>query len=185
QDTLRWLGGKPAPWLLFFDNADDPKINLNKAFPQCNHGNIIVTSRNPDLRVYGAHSQVSDMEESDAIALLLKSAIQENSPPNAVLAAEIVKAIIKVLWYLPLAIAQAGAFISESGDLNTYLLLYAKNQATLLSKKPAQSHDEYAWTVYTTWQISFNQLSWPAAMFLQLCSFLHRDGISEDIFSRA
>jgi hypothetical protein len=60
-----------------------------------------------------------------------------------------------------------------------------KNQAHLLSQKPAQSHDSYEWTVYTTWQMSFDKLSPLAAMFLQLCSFLHRDGISEDIFSRA
>jgi tetratricopeptide (TPR) repeat protein len=33
--------------------------------------------------------------------------------------------------------------------------------------------------------MSFDKLSQPAAMFLQLCSFLHRDGISEEIFSRA
>ncbi|KAJ7874123.1 hypothetical protein B0H13DRAFT_2551865 [Mycena leptocephala] len=33
--------------------------------------------------------------------------------------------------------------------------------------------------------MSFDKLSPLAAMFLQLCSFLHRDGISEEIFSRA
>jgi tetratricopeptide (TPR) repeat protein len=33
--------------------------------------------------------------------------------------------------------------------------------------------------------MSFNKLSQPAAMLLQLCSFLHHDGISEEIFSRA
>jgi hypothetical protein len=80
---------------------------------------------------------------------------------------------------------QAGAFISQSGTLNSYLDIYRKNRAQLLSEKPAQSHDNYAQTVYTTWQMSFEQLSQPAAMFLQLCSFLHWDGISEDIFSRA
>ncbi|KAF8144876.1 P-loop containing nucleoside triphosphate hydrolase protein [Mycena galopus ATCC 62051] len=181
QDGLRWLTSCHEAWLLFFDNADDPEINLNTFFPKCNHGNIIVTSRNPNLRVYGAHSQVSDMEEADAMALLLKSAAQEASMTNKLLAAE----IVKVLCYLPLAIVQAGAFISESGAFDTYLPLYATNQATLLRKKPAQSHDEYAWTVYTTWQMSFDQLSWLATFFLQLCSFLHRDGISEDIFRRA
>jgi hypothetical protein len=33
--------------------------------------------------------------------------------------------------------------------------------------------------------MSFDKLSPLAAMFLQLCSFLHREGISEEIFSRA
>jgi tetratricopeptide (TPR) repeat protein len=60
-----------------------------------------------------------------------------------------------------------------------------QNQAQLLNEKPTQSHDTYSWTVYTTWQMSFNKLSQPAAMLLQLCSFLHREGISEEIFSRA
>ncbi|KAJ7441903.1 P-loop containing nucleoside triphosphate hydrolase protein [Mycena galericulata] len=182
QDALRWLNNTPAPWLLFFDNADDPKINLNQYFPKCSHGNILITSRNPALCVYaGAHSLVSDMEESDAIVLLLTSAAEETTLKNKGISAEIVKA----LWYLPLAIIQAGAFIAKSGALNTYLALYTQNKACLLSEKPTQSHDDYTWTVYTTWQISFQQLRQPAATLLQLCSFLHHQGIYEGIFSGA
>jgi hypothetical protein len=37
--------------------------------------------------------------------------------------------------------------------------LYKQHQAQLLSKKPAQLHDDYGGTVYTTWQISFDRLS--------------------------
>jgi hypothetical protein len=48
------------------------------------------------------------------------------------------------------------------------------NQARLLSEKPAQSYDEYALTVYTTWQISFEKLSPCAAKIIQLCSLLHQ-----------
>ncbi|KAJ7703683.1 P-loop containing nucleoside triphosphate hydrolase protein [Mycena rosella] len=191
QDALQWLKSKPHEWLLFFDNADDPKIDLNKYFPQCNHGNIIITSRNPGLSVYaGSHSAISDMEESDAVNLLLRSAAHNTTDPNKAVAAEIVKgsigfSLLQVLCYLPLAIIQAGAFISKSGRLNGYLALYATNKTRLLSQKPAQSHDNYAWTVYTTWQISFDQLSQQAKTFLQLCSFLHYQGISEDIFRNA
>ncbi|KAJ7854241.1 hypothetical protein B0H13DRAFT_1189095 [Mycena leptocephala] len=182
QDALKWLTNNQEDWLLFYDNADDPKLDLKRFMPQCNHGNIIITTRNPALRGYaGAHFAVSDMEENDAVALLLKSAAQEIVPVNKEIAAK----IVKELCYLPLAIVQAGAFILQSGALDSYLDIYMKNRAQLLSEKPAQSYDNYAWTVYTTWQMSFDQLSPPAAMFLQLCSFLHRDGISEDIFSRA
>ncbi|KAJ7861346.1 hypothetical protein B0H13DRAFT_2568163 [Mycena leptocephala] len=173
---------KTQDWLLFYDNTDDPKINLNPFLPQCNHGNIIITTRNPGLCVYaGANSAVSDMEQTDAVELLLKSAAQESSLANKRIAAE----IVKELCYLPLAIVQAGAFISQSGGLDSYLNIYMKNRAQLLSEKPTQSHDNYTWTVYTTWQMSFDKLSPLAATFLQLCSFLHWDGISEEIFSRA
>ncbi|KAJ7874133.1 P-loop containing nucleoside triphosphate hydrolase protein [Mycena leptocephala] len=182
QDALKWLTNNQEDWLLFYDNADDPRIDLHRFIPQCNHGNIIITTRNPTLRSYaGAHFAVSDMEETDAVALLLKSAGQDISSTGENIAAK----IVKELCYLPLAIVQAGAFILQSGALDTYLGIYMKNQAYLLSEKPAQSHDSYEWTVYTTWQMSFDKLSPLAAMFLQLCSFLHQDGISEDIFSRA
>ncbi|KAJ7446583.1 hypothetical protein FB451DRAFT_1537503 [Mycena latifolia] len=182
QDALQWLKSKPDEWLLFFDNADDPKIDLNKYFPQCSHGNILVTSRNPGLCVYaGAHCAVSDMEEIDAMDLLLRSSAQDTTNHNKETAAQ----IVKVLHYLPLAIIQAGAFISKSRNLEGYLALFADNKSRLLTQRPAQSHDNYAWTVYTTWQISFDQLSELAKTFLKLCSFLHYQGISEDIFKNA
>ncbi|KAJ7140838.1 P-loop containing nucleoside triphosphate hydrolase protein [Mycena epipterygia] len=175
QDALTSLANQDEDWLLFIDNADDPNINLHSFLPRCNHGNIVITSRNPGLCVYaGSHSQVSDMEETDAVPLLLKSAAQEISPANELVTAE----IVKVLCYLPLAIVQAGGFISQTGALDSYLDFYKRNRAQLLSEKPAQTHDDYVWT-------SFDRLSPSAAMLLQLCSFLHREGISEEIFSRA
>ncbi|KAJ7099158.1 P-loop containing nucleoside triphosphate hydrolase protein [Mycena epipterygia] len=120
QDALQWLQSKQEQWLLFFDNADDPKINLNDYFPQCNHGNIIITSRNPGLVVYASsHSLVSDMEGIDAVNLLLRSAGEEATDDTKAAAGQ----IVKTLHYLPLAIIQAGAFISKSGDLNSYLAL--------------------------------------------------------------
>ncbi|KAJ7467921.1 P-loop containing nucleoside triphosphate hydrolase protein [Mycena latifolia] len=196
QDALDWLRSKKNEWLLFFDNADDPKIDLHNFFPRCKHGNILITSRNPELRGYGSHSLVSDMEEIEAVELLLRSSAQYITPENIDTATEIVKvskilfiyplsSFWQALWYLPLAIVQAGAFILKSGSLNSYLALYAKNKEQLLRQKPAQSHDDYAWTVYTTWQISFGKLSQTAAMMLQLCSFLHHGGISEQIFKNA
>ncbi|KAJ7467683.1 hypothetical protein FB451DRAFT_1369325 [Mycena latifolia] len=179
---LQWLRSMQAEWLLFFDNADDPKINLNKYFPHCTHGNILITSRNPGLCVYAdAHAHVADMEEPDAVALLLRSAAQDITDHGKETAAQ----IVKVLYYLPLAIIQAGAFVSQSGNLDSYLALYFHNRVRLLAQRSSQSHDNYAWTVYTTWQISFNQLSEPAKTFLQLCSFLHYQGISENIFKNA
>jgi hypothetical protein len=89
------------------------------------------------------------------------------------------------LAYLPLAIIQAGAFIAKSRNLESYLTIYSSNKARLLSEKPAQSHDSYVWTVYTTWQISFERLSPLAARLLQLYSLLHHEGISEDFFMYA
>ncbi|KAJ7435004.1 hypothetical protein FB451DRAFT_1465790 [Mycena latifolia] len=135
QDALEWLSSQSDEWLLLFDNADDPKINLHKSFPQCTHGNILITSQNPGLRVYaGSHAIVSDMEATDAVELLLKSAAVATTPANKDIAIE----IVKELCYLPLAIIQAGAFISQSGALDRYLELYMENRARLLTTCPSK-----------------------------------------------
>jgi hypothetical protein len=84
-----------------------------------------------------------------------------------------------------LAVAQAGAYISSSRALGLYLELYetATKRIELLSQRPTQS--DYELSVYTTWHISFEKLSPHAAELLQLCSFIHHDGITEEIFQRA
>ncbi|KAJ7282309.1 P-loop containing nucleoside triphosphate hydrolase protein [Mycena rebaudengoi] len=182
QDALLWLAHQ-AEWLLIFDNADDPNINLYHFFPQSNCGNILITSRNPQLSIHApdTHQHVSNMDVEDAVQLLLASSVQPTRPANQILATE----IVKVLHCFPLAVVQAGAFISKTGDMGKYLSRYKLNQARLLSTMPAQSHDKYAWSVYTTWDISFQRLSNLAVRFLQLCSFLHHDGITESMFSNA
>ncbi|KAJ7615822.1 hypothetical protein FB45DRAFT_1106514 [Roridomyces roridus] len=141
REALQWLRTTQEKWLLFFDNADDPKLNLNAFLPRGRHGNVLITSRNPGLSVYaGSHHRVSDMEEEDAVPLLLTSAAQDDTPKHQKIAGE----IVKELSYLPLAIVQAGAFISRSGDLDSYLSLYRSNKARLLNEVSSQSHDDYA-----------------------------------------
>ncbi|KAJ7833539.1 hypothetical protein B0H14DRAFT_2591442 [Mycena olivaceomarginata] len=54
-----------------------------------------------------------------------------------------------------------------------------------MAELPNQTHDNYAWTVYTTWKISFTRLSPVAARLLQVSSFFHHGGITKKIFSDA
>ena len=90
--AIQWFAAREEEWLLLFDNAKDPNIDLNEFFPQCNHGNVIITTRNPGLSVYaGANTHVDNMEEADAVELLLKSAALESVPKNRVAATAIAK----------------------------------------------------------------------------------------------
>ncbi|KAJ7289060.1 hypothetical protein C8J57DRAFT_1459170 [Mycena rebaudengoi] len=133
--------------------SDDPSINLFNYFPRSSSGNILITSPNPELSVHvpNSHHRISDMEEEDAVQLLLASALQPLSTETESLATDMVKA----LYCFPLAVVQAGSFIARTGTLRKYLALYKQNCAKLLSMLPPQSHDKYAWLVYTTWDISF------------------------------
>jgi len=91
------------------------------------------------------------------------------------------------LGYLPLAVVQAGAYISRSEcSLSRYLKMYKERRGLLEEYgDQAQKIDDYGWTVYTTWVISFERLTPQASKFLEICAFLHHDGISEANFQKA
>ena len=99
----QWLRSQYGQnWLLFFDNADDVQLNLGKFFPKCRFGNILVTTRNPQLCIHtgkNANVKVADMNSEDAKWLLMQMSQAENSNENENLAALIVKVIFDFVLY--------------------------------------------------------------------------------------
>ena len=73
-------------------------MRLKKYFPSCTSGNILVTTRNRELRHYaskGADGYVQGMDPEDAINLLMRQARAERSEENLALA----EAIVQVLTF--------------------------------------------------------------------------------------
>ena len=99
--SLRWLASqrREGNWLLFFDNADDVNLQLKKFLPLCVSGNILVTTRNQELRNYSAkdaNAKITGMDPEDATNLLLHLARVEESDENKALA----EAIVQVLSFI-------------------------------------------------------------------------------------
>jgi hypothetical protein len=97
--------------------------------------------------------------------------------------------IVEKLGCLPLAIDQAGSYLSKlQKPLHTFLPLFEENFNKTLSKKPSQAVWQYGEeTVVTTWEISFKAIqdSDPKAADLLLrCSFLASNDISVDFICR-
>ena len=74
DDTVIWLTEKRENWLLLFDNADDPKLDLSPFFPSCSHGNILITTRNHEMCVHAPdfNYNVGSLTPEDARDLLLR-----------------------------------------------------------------------------------------------------------------
>ena len=93
-----WLATKHSQnWLLFFDNADDVQLNLAKFFPKCRFGNILITTRNPQLSIYAdqnANAKIADMDPEDAKYLLMWVSRAKKTDENEKLAAIIVKVLL-------------------------------------------------------------------------------------------
>jgi len=98
--SLRWLASQTdGNWLLVFDNADNVDLKLKKYFPSCSFGNILITTRNRELRHYSAKDAdagVKGMDLDDAKNLLLVQARAQSNVENDALAEAIVQVISRL-----------------------------------------------------------------------------------------
>ena len=98
--------------------------------------------------------------------------------------------IVKELGHLPLAIDQAGAFLSQQQKpLVAFLPLFEANFNKTLSKKPASAVWQYGErTVVNTWEVSFAAIEKDdpqAAWLLLICAFLSNNSIDAGFLSDA
>ncbi|KAL4949403.1 nucleoside phosphorylase domain-containing protein [Aspergillus filifer] len=143
---------RAGKWLLIFDNADDAEMwlsdhdrtpALEDILPQSEQGRILFTTRNWELAVDLTHSNMISIPDVDKGAarsifeslLVQKSMLEDDS---------IVVALLEQLAFLPLAIAQAAAYINKKRlDLATYLnLLLHEEDAAHVSTR-AMSHNPF------------------------------------------
>ncbi|KAH8799506.1 hypothetical protein DL96DRAFT_1780444 [Flagelloscypha sp. PMI_526] len=183
DDAMRLLRTRRESWLLFLNNADDPTLNL-RPYISWPHGNVLITTRNRDVRSHAPKCSiwVDRLEIEDAIELLLRRVDVQGSSEIQELALK----IVHELGYLALAINQARAFLASGlCTLDEYLPIYTKNRKTLMEDKSIQTTDDYEYTVYTTWTISFNKLSPNAMHLFELLCYMHHESIPCRLFEEA
>jgi hypothetical protein len=168
--VLRWLRENPR-WLLAFDNAPGG-TEISGYLPPGGRGHVLITSRNRHWREYAQPLVVEVMARGEAIKFLLTRTGQTDEGAAHKLAEE--------LGYLPLALAQAGAYIDQKEtSLIEYLSLVQKHGTKVL---PAT--DSYPGTLAATWDLSFQAVRshLPAAAdLLNLCAFFAPDDIPLDM----
>ncbi len=185
DEVQDFLGRMHGDWLLIFDNADDPKVDLSKYIPQCDHGNVIITSRLTEVHQMaspGFHLDFPDLGQTEAVDLLLKHAYEGLDNNNQQLAS----AIVDALGCQALAVATAGAYIGSTATctLSNYLSLFKRKCKHLLNYK-MKSLNGYQKTVFSAFQLSFDQLSLSTKLFIQICAFFHHTAIPIELFYRA
>jgi hypothetical protein len=139
-------------WLLVFDGADHEPSFLTQYIPSRNHRNIIISSCNPHMkRIVQKDFEISDMEEEDAVTLLLQSSYLD---PHSLIHHQSALSIVRELCCMPLAVDQAGAYIScGQASLDKYLVLYHKCRAKISKNHYFEDQSGYRHTLYTTWDI--------------------------------
>jgi tetratricopeptide (TPR) repeat protein len=167
--AIRQELGRRDHWLLIFDNVDVERAETVERFlPQPQRGHTIVTSRHPDW----PHAETLAVEVLDrdaAIGYLQRRTGAADGDAAGRLA--------EALGYLPLALAQAAAVISQGISLSEYLELLKQRAPELFATGKAP---DYNFTVASTWKLSLERLAHdsPAAVaLLRLCAFLGPEAV--------
>ncbi|PIG85932.1 kinesin light chain [Aspergillus arachidicola] len=183
-----YLGSERAgKWLLIFDNADDSEMwltgndttpALEDFLPQSDQGHILFTSRNGELAVDLTGSNIISIPDVDKEAawdilenLLLQKHLLEDHITTV--------ALLEQLAFLPLAIAQASAYINKKKclSLSAYLMLFQENEQDaieLLSEdfRDLGRYKDIQNPVITTWLISFQQIQHQDQLAADYLSFM-------------
>jgi len=165
--VLRWLRERRR-WLLVLDNLEPAAQEaVDRWLSHGLSGHLLLTSRAP---VWPVRLGLEPLPLEVARRFLLQRTGQDD--------AEAADAVAEALGRLPLALAQAAAYLEVSGrDLSSYAVLL---RTRLLELMGEARPEDYPRTVATTWLLSFECLETerPAAVaLLRLCAFLAADDI--------
>lgn len=201
QGVSDWLSDN-GPWLLVLDNVDDLTMFFSKSdslakpisvyLPQTTDGRILITTRDRRVgeRVTGRIGciQVPPPSATEAAQLL------NSKLPDDDYDLEACSALLEKLAYLPLAITQATAFMTENNiGLFDYMdVLEAHGDLELVQILNEDSGDirrdsENSNSVIKTWRISFDQIrrqNKRAAQILSRMAVLDPQGVPKVLLER-
>lgn len=163
----KYFSKQTKPYLVVFDNADDPKL-LAPYLPQ-GKGHLLITTRNgswPDRIPVGV------LGEGEAVTLITHLLHKED--PDA-------KRLAKTLGFLPLALVQSCAYIrNQNVTISNYLTLLQKHETTLIQENQALFGKELPVSMGALWETTFIALqrSCPEALdLLDSIAYLAPDNI--------
>ena len=205
------LDDRKGKWVFILDNVDDASFlvkarstaqdgqtngiesgNLRPLvayLPQCPHGSILITTRSRDIALKLVEQrniiEVEPMNKADALELFASKLGGDDSSNDAT-------ELVAALEFMPLAIVQAAAYISQRAprySVRDYLRDFQKSdrkRTSLLDREGGQLRRdrEAKNSILITWQISFDyirEIRPSAADLLSLMSFFDRQGIPEDL----
>ena len=165
------LAARADRWLLVLDNVIDPEA-VRRVIPPAGNGRVLITTQYSPWPI-GQHVDVPVLEPELAVSFLLTHTRDTDRTAALALAEE--------LGLLPLALAQAGAYLETTGrSLGQYRQLLAAHRRDVLGRGQVSGYDK---RVATTWAVAFAELSQSApaaAGLLRLLSCFAAEAIPVD-----
>ena len=174
QALKRWLDGQRGgpPWLLVFDNAEDP-ASLRAWLPDAALHHVLITSRNPAWAGIAAPLATWVWTDEQGLAFLAGRLPAREAGS--------LRELSRALGGLPLALEQAAAFVDDTGiAVDEYAGLVRTDAPDLLEEDRTASG--YEQSVLATLSIAFPRLDESAAQLLRLLAWLAPEPVPESLF---
>ncbi len=169
---LRDRGG----WLLVFDNAQDP-ADITGWLPG-GGGHVLITSRERKWAEIAVPVEVDVLARTESVALLHNRVAGLSDADAGQLAGQ--------LGDLPLALAEAGGFIAETGmPVAQYRRLLATQAGQLLAQGRPGSYPQSLAAATQLIADRLAEVDPAAAELASVCAFLAPEPIPEDLFTGA
>lgn len=195
-------------WLLILDNADEaeyllesPAVTSQKTdrtptpsggrrldyIPTCDHGTVLITTRRRDMCQKMVHRinmlEIPPMDADHALEMMQKKIGMQDQRDDII-------RLAKALDFMPLAMAQAAAYIHKRAprcSVQQYIEKLHRSQKSKLSLLNRDETDlrrdrEASNSIISTWQISFehvHSVRSSAADLLSFMSFFDRQAIPQ------
>jgi hypothetical protein len=175
-------------WLLVVDNADDPDILFGSVrsecimdyLPESEGGVTVYTTRTPEVAELtpGDVIELGAMDWQDAKHFLIKSLVRKDLLRDDVVTAKLLDELLDELTCLPLAIAQAAAYLNKNRmSVSKYLQLLRSTEQDLVHVMSREFRDDTRYkgsvnAVARTWVVSFSQISKHDAVAAELLEFI-------------
>ncbi|MET9987255.1 tetratricopeptide repeat protein [Streptomyces rochei] len=202
QQFLAWLvpksGQRPCRWLIVLDDVadpsdlivhpDDPGTRYSLWPPGSPYGRVLLTTRRRDAALFGdgrRRIEVGLFTPAESVTYLA-SVLEARGRTEPV---DQLTALAVDLGHLPLALAQAAAYLIDSGDsAAAYRDLLADRATALTDLVPDALPDEQATALSAAWSLSIDRADTlrPAGLarpMLHLASLLDANGIPQSVLT--
>ncbi|MGW7002232.1 tetratricopeptide repeat protein [Streptomyces sp. NPDC054933] len=159
---LAWeyLSRSDQPWLLVFDNADDPRLLRDGGWLRRSpRGTVLVTTRDAASPVWNG----SVLHRVGILPLSAAAQVLRDLAPDAAGEAEDFERLAERLDRLPLALTLAGSYLGrqllERWTVSDYLERLPNDPSELLDQGADPSEDHARGRVSGTWQVSLDDLA--------------------------
>jgi len=169
-------------WFFVYDNADaaDYASWLEEHLPKERNGHVLITTRSYNF----IKSKIIDLKifnETESVSFFktrTDKSGEEYSDDSA-------KELAKLLQYLPLALEQAAAYITETPGVayNDYIDLYKQYGIKIFNEQ--NNLVDYTSTIAITWKISMSKITNESTLqMFNMCAYLAPDAIPVNMFVR-